>query len=353
MTKSSLCTYANITGNRNSGRSGNRVCKITPHYMAAHWTGRQCADYFAATARQASSNYCIGYDGDIAMSVDEGDRAWTSASKWNDDRAITIECANNADSSLTDATWAALVNLCADICRRYGFRLAYDGTRNATLTEHRMFSSTDCPGAWLHARMDQLASEVNAILDGGSAPTVPPSVPAEQPSATGKEGTGFNGTYRCTVDCLNIRDTPALSGSVVASYGKGETVNLDDWYCIADGYVWGRYTSDSGHTRYIAVGKPTGGYDPNDYLVRVGTAQAQTSNSAGTYRICVDALNVRSGAGTGYSTVATYHRGETVTLDGTFASADGYVWGRYTGGSGYKRWIAVETASGEKYAEKV
>lgn len=98
MTKSSLCTYANITGNRNSGRSGNRVCKITPHYMAAHWTGRQCADYFAATARQASSNYCIGYDGDIAMSVDEGDRAWTSASKWNDDRAITIECANNADS---------------------------------------------------------------------------------------------------------------------------------------------------------------------------------------------------------------------------------------------------------------
>ena len=167
MTKSSLCTYANITGNRNSGRSGNRVCKITPHYMAAHWTGRQCADYFAATARQASSNYCIGHDGDIAMSVDEDDRAWTSASKWNDDRAITIECANNADSSLTDATWAALVNLCADICRRYGFRLAYDGTRNATLTEHRMFSSTDCPGAWLHARMGKLASEVNAILDGG------------------------------------------------------------------------------------------------------------------------------------------------------------------------------------------
>ena len=56
MTKSSLCTYANITGNRNSGRSGNRVCKITPHYMAAHWTGRQCANYIAATARQGSAN---------------------------------------------------------------------------------------------------------------------------------------------------------------------------------------------------------------------------------------------------------------------------------------------------------
>jgi len=43
--------------------------------MAARWSGRQCADYFAGTTRQASSNYCIGVDGDVAMSVDEDDRA--------------------------------------------------------------------------------------------------------------------------------------------------------------------------------------------------------------------------------------------------------------------------------------
>lgn len=171
MARSSLCTYVNITGNHSSGRAGCEVCKVTPHYMAARWTGRQCADYFASTARQASSNYCIGVGGDIAMSVDESDRAWTSSSAWNDRRAITIECGNvdNSTGEMTAATWDSLVALCVDICKRYGFRLSYTGDRDGSLTEHRMFASTDCPGAWLHARMGQLADEVNAALDGPSA----------------------------------------------------------------------------------------------------------------------------------------------------------------------------------------
>ncbi len=351
MTKSSLCTYVNITSNKSSGRGGNSVRKVTPHYMAAYWTGRQCADYFASTSRQASSNYCIGRDGDIAMSVDENDRAWTSSSGWNDRQAITIECANNSDSSLPDATYRALVKLCADVCRRYGIVPSYDGTQNATFTEHRMFASTDCPGAWLHAHMSQLVADVKTAMAGGAVSA--PAASGGSSSAAGKEGTGFGGTYRCTVASLNVRTAPSLSSEVVAAYSEGQTVALDDWYCIADGYVWGRYTGGSGNLRYVAVGKPTGGYDSSDYLVREGTASAGTSLTAGTYRVAVDALRVRAGAGTGYAAVATYSRGQTVELDGTFASADGYVWGRYTGGSGYKRWIAVETSSGEKYAERV
>ncbi len=348
MTRSSLCTYTRITGNRNRGRSGQRVCKITPHYMCASWTGRQCADYFASTARQASSNYCIGISGDIAMSVDEDDRAWTSASKWNDDRAITIECANLADSSLTDATWRSLVNLCADICRRYNFRLSYDGSRGASLTEHRMYASTDCPGAWLHANMRRLASEVNAKLDGAAAPE--PSAPAH--TATGKTGTGFGGEYTVSnTDTLNVRTAPSTSSKITGTLPRGYVVTLDDWYCISGGWVWGRYQTNAGNTRYVAVGRPTGGYDSGDFLVKGGTKKAD-GRASGVYRVLVDRLNVRSGPGTGYGKVAWYGRGNTVTLDGTFAEADGYVWGRYTGGSGYKRWVAIGTADGsEKYAE--
>lgn len=357
MTKSSLCTYVNITGNKSNGRGGNSIRKITPHYMAAYWTGRGCADYFASTSREASSNYCIGYDGDIAMSVDEDDRAWTSSSGWNDRQAITIECANNSDSSLPDATYQALVKLCADVCQRYGIEPSYDGTQDATFTEHRMFAATSCPGAWLHARMTQLVEDVKAVMaggtvsgggsDGGSADT--------GGDAVGKTGTGFGGTYRCTVSRLNIRTAPSLSGAIVeeAWYSEGETVDLEDWYCIADGYVWGTYIGASGNRRYLAVGKPTGGYDPGDYLVKEGTASAEVSLTAGTYRVVEDALRVRAGAGTEYERVATYSYGETVDLDGTFVSSGGYVWGRYTGGSGYKRWIAVQTDSGEVYAERV
>lgn len=78
----------------------------------------------------------------------------------------------------------------------------------------------------------------------------------------------FGGKYRCTVSALNVRSVPSLSGSVVASYGLGQTVVLDDWYKIADGYVWGRYTSYSGHTRYVAVGRATGKTEADDFLVK-------------------------------------------------------------------------------------
>ena len=359
MTQSSLCSYSNITGNKSNGRNGNSITKITPHYMCAYWTGAQCADYFASTARQASSNYCIGYDGDIAMSVDEDDRAWTSSSGWNDRQAITIECANNSDSSLPDATYQSLVKLCADVCQRYGIEPSYDGTKNATFTEHRMFASTDCPGEWLHARMSQLVEDVKAVMGGGTASGAGSS--GSSGSSDGTEGSGFGGTYRCTVSQLNIRKGPSLSSATVEGvcYTEGETVNLDDWYCIADGYVWGRYTGGSGYKRYVAVGKPTGGYDPNDYLVKVGaestegsSGQASETMSGGVYRITASVLNIRTGAGTGYDKLdVTYKCGETVELDGTFESADGYTWGRYTGASGNKRWIAVKSDSGETYAE--
>lgn len=78
----------------------------------------------------------------------------------------------------------------------------------------------------------------------------------------------FGGKYRCTVSALNVRDAPSLSGKVVTSYSSGQTVVLDDWYKIVDGYVWGRYTSYSGHTRYVAVGKATGKPEADDFLVK-------------------------------------------------------------------------------------
>lgn len=99
------------------------------------------------------------------------------------------------------------------------------------------------------------------------------SAPSEPDTSTGGSGsTGFaGGTYRCTVDTLNVRDAPGLSGSVVAKYHEGQTVVLDSWYKSRDGYVWGRYTgSTSGKLRYVAVGRATGKPEADDYLVRVG-----------------------------------------------------------------------------------
>lgn len=99
--------------------------------------------------------------------------------------------------------------------------------------------------------------------------------PAKYSSASSSSGTaskGFGGTYRCTVDGLRIRKSPSTSGAVdtAACYNKGDTVVLDDWYAVGDGYVWGRYrTAASGSVRYVAVGPYTGKAEADDYLVKV------------------------------------------------------------------------------------
>ena len=55
----------------------------------------------------------------------------------------------------------------------------------------------------------------------------------------------------------------------MATYSSGETVILDNWYTISNGYVWGRYTSMSGKTRYVAIGRSTGKQENDDYLLKV------------------------------------------------------------------------------------
>ena len=168
MSNSPLASYTAISPNSNARTQ--RIAKITPHHMAGNLTVEQCGAVFASSARQASSNYGIGSDGRIALYVPEDRRSWASSSAWNDQRAVTIEVANSSTGGewpVSDAAWRSLVELCADICRRNGIeRLDYTGDPSGSLTEHRMYAATLCPGPYLHDRMGQLADEVNAILHG-------------------------------------------------------------------------------------------------------------------------------------------------------------------------------------------
>jgi hypothetical protein len=72
--------------------------------------------------------------------------------------------------------YSALIDLCADICRRNGKRkLVWVTARDEALTYavksdemlltvHRWFAKKSCPGNWLFERMGSLADEVNARL---------------------------------------------------------------------------------------------------------------------------------------------------------------------------------------------
>lgn len=141
-------------------------------------------------------------------------------------------------------------------------------TMDAVLLEVCFVDSAQDADAWHRTPWAALTKAVVDAVGGMSAPGKP-SAP-QVTGSTERTGTGFGGTYRCTVDDLNVRNAPSLSGNVVDQYGCGQAVVLDDWYAIADGWVWGRYTgASSGKKRYVAVGKPTGGPAEDDYLVRI------------------------------------------------------------------------------------
>lgn len=189
MSDSKLISGTLLTENHSDGRGAYQITRITPHYMDWYTDARTCAESFVPKARQASANYCIGVDGEIVLNVHESDRAWTSGSYDNDNRAVTIECANytkdeggHVIGELPKATWDSLVALCADIVRRNGYgRLQYTGSTEGRagdamlLTMHRWFQSTDCPGPWLSNQFGRLADEVNKVLEGGNVGKVNPA----------------------------------------------------------------------------------------------------------------------------------------------------------------------------------
>ncbi len=170
---SSLVTYTNITGDCNSPRN-HVIDTITIHCYVGQVTAKQGCDYFVTTERQVSANYVVGTDGSIGLSVPESARAWTSSSRYNDQRAITIEVASDTKSpyAITDKAYTALVNLCADICRRNGIKkLIWKNDQSLigqpdkqNMTVHRWFSNTDCPGDYLMNHMSDIASKANAKI---------------------------------------------------------------------------------------------------------------------------------------------------------------------------------------------
>lgn len=117
---------------------------------------------------QASANYGIGCDARVGMYVEEKNRAWTSSNAVNDHQAITIEVANDSGAPnwhVSDKVLNKLIDLCIDICKRNGIsKLVYTGDANGSLTLHKFFAATVCPGPYLESKMVWIAEQVNKQL---------------------------------------------------------------------------------------------------------------------------------------------------------------------------------------------
>lgn len=187
MSNSGLVVYTKLSPNH-SGQRTHSIDRITPHCVVGQLSCESICGCFTSPQREASCNYGIGMDGRISLSVEEKNRSWCSSSNANDQRAVTIECASDktAPYAMTDAVYAALIDLCTDICKRNGkSKLLWFGDKNKTLsyepkademiiTVHRWFANKSCPGDWLYKRLGDLAAKVTSRLGGGS----------QQPSGT-------------------------------------------------------------------------------------------------------------------------------------------------------------------------
>lgn len=178
MSNSPLITYTQLSPNKSSPRN-KPVDRITPHCVVGQCTAPRIGELFQSKNRQASCNYGIGKDGKIILIVDETDRSWCSSSPANDHRAITFEIASEPTHpyAITDAALAATIDLCEDICRRYGkSRLLWLGDKDKTLTYtpkademvftvHKWFANKACPGQYVMDRLSMIAEEVTQRLN--------------------------------------------------------------------------------------------------------------------------------------------------------------------------------------------
>jgi hypothetical protein len=168
MSNSQLVRYTMISPNKSVPRN-NSIKKVTIHHMGGNLSVENCGNVFASSSKEASSNYGIGTDGRVGMYVEEKDRSWCSSSPTNDHQAVTIEVANNSIGGnwpVSDMAYIAMIDLTVDICRRNGIsHLIWQGNSEGTLTIHKFFANTTCPGPYLEERMGIIANAVNTRLD--------------------------------------------------------------------------------------------------------------------------------------------------------------------------------------------
>ena len=229
MSNSNLICYTKISPNKTSPRN-HKIDTISIHCMAGDLSVETCGNVFAPSSRQASSNYGIGSDGRIAMYVEEKDRSWCTSSASNDNRAVTIEVANDGGAEtgwhVSDKAYKALLDLVTDICRRNGIkRLLWKGDKaligqvdKQNMTVHRWFAAKACPGDYLYNLHGQIAAEVNKRL--GAQEETP--APAPEPKTLYHVQIGAYSVKANAEACLQKAKAAGFADAFIVEETKGQ-----------------------------------------------------------------------------------------------------------------------------------
>lgn len=228
MKKSALATLSFDFGTKKSNVRTRKVTKITPHIMAMTTTDPVgvAKAHYNSTAPVSANYYIAG--GKICAGVPEDRRAWTSSSADNDQQAITVETANcggSPDWKVSDQDYQATVRLYADVCKRYGIIPHYDGTKNGTITVHRMFANKACPGAYMMRLIESGQFERDILAAMGA-----------QQDAAGTHQTPGRAMYRVQVGAFRREGYAEEYASLMRAIGeKALVVRAGSWYKVQVG----------------------------------------------------------------------------------------------------------------------
>lgn len=249
--KSPLADVSVDFGSEKSNPRKYSITKFTPHHMAGIMEADDCARSHLYGDREASANYYIGPDGLICAGVAEDRRSWASSSRENDHAAITVEVSNSGagpDWPISDAAYRALVLLGADICSRYGIRPHFDGSPAGTITMHKMFTSTACPGPYLEALISsgQLEADILAAMDEKPQP--------EQPESPEKDPVTL---YRVQTGAFRNKDNAMRQAEKMQAAGfDNYVVKIGDFYKVQAGAFRDMKNADDLVRRLAVFGFP-------------------------------------------------------------------------------------------------
>lgn len=213
---SPLASVTYLSPNYTRGRN-HVIDTITIHCFVGQVTAKQGCKYFFNEKVKASCNYVVGYDGSIGVCVNEADRSWCTggtdkkgnpirvngiSGKSNDYQAVTIEVACDAKHpyAITDDAYNALVDLCADICKRNDIKqLLWKGDKSLVgkvskqnMTVHRWFANKACPGDYIYSHLSDIAKRVNEKLRASNVSSVPYLVRIFAKNLRIRKGPGVN-----------------------------------------------------------------------------------------------------------------------------------------------------------------
>ncbi len=145
-----------------------------------------------------------------------------------------------------------------------------------------------------------------------------------------RDAAAQNGDYElvCAYDGVRVRNAPGLSGSIIGVANTGDVASVTGPTTYADGYSW---------IPVFVHGLAINGFVASEFFTN---ASGSTGWIRGTSVVVTsDNVNLRSGAGLGYSVVGNFDAHTPAIVNDGPRSADGYDWYNITI-AGMTGWMA-------------